>query len=99
MRIAKQLICTISLIQLPLHVKRLRFITLRKLAHVVYLVKVDGGWGTWVEGPCSQTCEPGFRFRTRLCNQPAPANGGLPCVGFWNITDVCNLGPCPGNNI
>jgi hypothetical protein len=50
---------------------------------------VDGGWSEF--SACSATCGPGMR--TRTCDNPAPANGGLPCAG--EESERCNLGPCP----
>ena len=47
------------------------------------LNEVDGKWGEW--GPyttCSITCEGhGTRTRYRLCDNPAPSNGGDECEG------------------
>jgi hypothetical protein len=49
------------------------------------------------------TCGDGNQTRTRLCNNPEPANGGQNCSGT-NIdteTKICTGGaPCPiGNNV
>ena len=64
----------------------------------IYLV--DGGWGAFgVWSECSVTCGGGTRFRTRLCNNPAPKYGGLRCTaGGSSDTDIqaCNTERCPG---
>ncbi|XP_022085075.1 A disintegrin and metalloproteinase with thrombospondin motifs 6-like [Acanthaster planci] len=56
---------------------------------------VNGGWSAWFEGPCSVTCGQGIRTRTRLCNNPVPQNGGLPCVGSETDTQSCSAQNCP----
>ena len=40
---------------------------------LLYLLVVNGGWSDWSE------CSNGLQGRK--CNKPAPASGGLPCVG------------------
>merc|ERR1711874_336070 len=52
----------------------------------------DGQWGEWPEnwGTCSVTCGGGSQFRTRLCNKPAPANDGAPCIGQSTQYQRCN---------
>ncbi|ELU05195.1 hypothetical protein CAPTEDRAFT_180911 [Capitella teleta] len=43
---------------------------------------VDGTWSLWGEwGSCSVTCDHGTRHRSRTCSNPAPAYGGMECVG------------------
>lgn len=49
---------------------------------------VDGQWCPWNE--CSVECDGGVQSRECAC--PAPANGGLNCVG--DSTQVCNEDPC-----
>ncbi|KAK0403268.1 hypothetical protein QR680_016824 [Steinernema hermaphroditum] len=43
---------------------------------------VDGAWSQWTDwSTCSDPCSNGHRSRTRYCNSPRPANGGLQCLG------------------
>ena len=54
------------------------------------IVAVDGGWSPWKEvAPCNATCGGGMRQLMRMCNNPAPANGGRDCEGKSNKTDIC----------
>ena len=41
----------------------------------IYLV--NGGWSAFG----SEVCQAGIRFRSRVCNEPLPKNGGAPCEG------------------
>ena len=50
--------------------------------------KVDGGWTAF--SSCSVTCGGGTQ--TRACTNPAPANGGLACVGA--ASQSCNTQSC-----
>lgn len=51
---------------------------------------VDGGWSPWKPfSACSATCGKAFHTSTRLCNKPAPLNGGKPCVGNASDTQLC----------
>ncbi|XP_046546208.1 uncharacterized protein LOC124256280 [Haliotis rubra] len=61
------------------------------------LCPVDGNWGVWTPwSVCSVTCSSGSRERSRLCDNPAAANGGADCVGQANETESCNTGvSCP----
>ncbi|KAG7490579.1 A disintegrin and metalloproteinase with thrombospondin motifs 3 [Solea senegalensis] len=59
-------------------------------------VKQDGAWGSWSKyGSCSRSCGTGVRFRTRLCNNPAPSNGGQDCPGVNYEYQLCNTDDCP----
>ena len=51
---------------------------------------LDGGWSRF--GSCSKTCGGGTQ--SRMCSEPAPANGGKDCVG--DATKECNTRVCPG---
>jgi len=58
-------------------------------------IPVDGAWsdfGEWSE--CSVTCGEGVRERTRTCTNPAPAHGGLDCVGDNKEKETCSNQPC-----
>lgn len=66
---------------------------------------VNGNWGTWTSfGVCDVSCGGGVSFRTRYCNSPVAAYGGVDCVLTGEI-DVrgkeevepqpCNTHECP----
>ncbi len=50
--------------------------------------KVAGGWSEW--STCSDPCNGGTQ--TRTCTNPAPAAGGLACVG--STSQSCNSQSC-----
>ncbi|XP_052703574.1 A disintegrin and metalloproteinase with thrombospondin motifs adt-1-like [Crassostrea angulata] len=57
---------------------------------------IDGSWGSWGQwGTCSVTCGGGQRSRTRICDNPAPANGGLDCPGASSDYGDCSTDACP----
>merc|ERR1712048_74931 len=59
---------------------------------------VNGGYGQWsAYGSCSKSCGGGSQARTRKCDSPAPAHGGLPCKGPSSDSKVCGSDPCPVN--
>ena len=60
-----------------------------------------GNWGAWASwGTCGTTCGGGTQIRSRLCNNPAPSNGGAACSGSGSETQACNNQTCPvGKNI
>ena len=82
--------------------------TVQLLAYICYIrfciefLDVNGNWGPWGDGPCSQDSCPGTLNRARECNNPAPANDGSPCAtneGGAEETGVpCNedMDNCPG---
>jgi len=51
-------------------------------------------WSDW--SPCSVTCGQGIQERTRFCNNPPPANGGLLCEGPNVDSRKCQASLCPG---
>ncbi|XP_070194155.1 SCO-spondin-like isoform X2 [Littorina saxatilis] len=56
---------------------------------------VNGTWGVWGSwAACSATCGSGTRTRIRLCNSPAPSNGGVECDGFNSDSEFCNDRAC-----
>ncbi|XP_007565210.1 hemicentin-1 [Poecilia formosa] len=64
---------------------------------VTLKVQIHGGYSSWGEwSPCSSTCGQGFQERNRLCNNPAPANGGRACGGPSTDSRKCQTGLCPG---
>ncbi|XP_060579784.1 coadhesin-like [Ruditapes philippinarum] len=57
---------------------------------------VDGNWARWSQwSPCDVTCENGTQTRTRTCTNPAPAQGGLDCIGSNISTISCSKELCP----
>ena len=56
---------------------------------------VNGGWSPWGPyGRCSRTCGEGTKTRNRVCNNPAPAHGGLPCPEPAVESARCNVKAC-----
>ncbi|XP_032226207.2 semaphorin-5B [Nematostella vectensis] len=56
---------------------------------------VDGHWGRWTAwSACSKTCGDGTQTRTRVCDDPAPKNGGSACVGDSSQTQACKIATC-----
>ncbi|KAF7240465.1 Semaphorin-5A [Varanus komodoensis] len=56
----------------------------------------NGGWSPWSPwSHCSRDCSRGIRNRKRICNNPEPKYGGLPCVGPSLEYQECNVLPCP----
>ncbi|KAL5252650.1 hypothetical protein ACHWQZ_G015438 [Mnemiopsis leidyi] len=57
---------------------------------------VDGGYSAWSAWTtCSAACGGGEETRSRTCTNPAPANGGVDCVGERTETRECNTQGCP----
>lgn len=57
---------------------------------------VDGNWAGWSQwSQCDVTCGDGTQSRTRMCTDPAPANGGLNCSGAHFETKACSKELCP----
>ncbi|XP_077863384.1 uncharacterized protein LOC102807554 [Saccoglossus kowalevskii] len=53
-----------------------------------------GGWSPWTN--CPVTCGSGVLSRYRLCNDPAPMNGGMGCQGErLDQSDCEGLNSCP----
>ena len=64
---------------------------------ILQFLIVNGGWSAWgAFGACSKTCGGGEKTRRRMCNNPAPANGGSYCTGQNSNTVPCNTHTCPG---
>ncbi|CAL4059393.1 unnamed protein product, partial [Meganyctiphanes norvegica] len=60
------------------------------------LGKVDGSWGSWGSwSSCDVSCGGGVRQRRRLCDDPAPAYTGQPCMGSDTEEEHCNENACP----
>ncbi|XP_048589634.1 uncharacterized protein LOC5511196 [Nematostella vectensis] len=57
--------------------------------------KVDGGWGSWSPWTeCAQICGGSIVERIRVCDNPAPANGGAKCPGPDKETKEDCKEPC-----
>ena len=57
---------------------------------------VHGNWGTWSSWePCTVTCGVGQTGRSRVCDSPAPRNGGLYCGGESYEIRFCEIAECP----
>lgn len=64
---------------------------------LLHLVPRNGEWGSFGQyTTCTKTCGGGTQYRTRGCNNPAPANGGRPCVGQSFQKRTCANNPCDG---
>ena len=64
---------------------------------LIYLqtAPVDGHWNRWGSwNECSVTCNKGVQVRTRICNDPAPKNGGKLCVGSNKDKQTCKKKSC-----
>eukprot|EP00794_Sanderia_malayensis_P014213 gene14213-15696_t len=56
---------------------------------------VDGHWGRWSSwGNCSHNCGAGKQNRIRVCNKPAPKNGGKACSGDKIAYKDCLIRNC-----
>ncbi|XP_069140374.1 uncharacterized protein [Argopecten irradians] len=56
---------------------------------------IDGAWGAWgAYGVCTAQCGGGLQSRSRSCDNPLPANGGLQCPGNASDFQTCNTGAC-----
>uniref|UniRef100_A0A3P9LNY6 ADAM metallopeptidase with thrombospondin type 1 motif, 13 n=1 Tax=Oryzias latipes TaxID=8090 RepID=A0A3P9LNY6_ORYLA len=56
---------------------------------------VHGSWSSWSDfSSCSRTCGGGVTLRTRQCNNPRPAFGGVDCKGPNIQAELCNQQPC-----
>ena len=66
---------------------------------LILLITVDGGWSDWSDtSECSVTCGEGEKTQSRLCNNPAPANGGAECEESPTQTVGCSQDPCPSKS-
>ena len=53
---------------------------------------VNGGWSEWTSwSTCGQNCQ---KTRSRLCDNPTPANGGSECSGENTEEMSCSGGNC-----
>uniref|UniRef100_A0A8C4X5W9 Sema domain-containing protein n=1 Tax=Erpetoichthys calabaricus TaxID=27687 RepID=A0A8C4X5W9_ERPCA len=57
---------------------------------------INGAWSSWSAwSQCSRDCNRGIRSRKRVCNNPEPKYGGMPCLGPSLEYQECNITPCP----
>ena len=68
----------------------------RTLCSICFILgPVNGGWSEWGSyGKCSTTCGTGKIMRRRICNNPPPRDGGLPCSGSEVQAAGCNVMAC-----
>ena len=83
-----------------IHIQTKRRLIVIFVEIIIYLLlKVDGGWGEWYAwSECSVACEKGEIRRLRICDNPAPQQGGK-CRGTNSETETCNGPSCPGKLI
>ncbi|XP_078333125.1 SCO-spondin-like isoform X2 [Crassostrea virginica] len=61
---------------------------------------VDGHWSDWMRwSPCSVTCGDGSKTRARMCDNPAPSNGGKICSGNAYDMQQCSETICPVDGV
>ena len=59
--------------------------------------RADGHWSDWMHwSSCSATCGIGTKTRSRICNNPAPLNGGKNCFGNVSEMQYCDEAICQG---
>lgn len=59
--------------------------------------RIHGGWSAWpsVYSSCTRNCNGGVQYRTRVCRNPVPSNGGSSCKGPDKEWRICNFEACP----
>ncbi|XP_072663464.1 semaphorin-5A isoform X2 [Canis lupus baileyi] len=61
---------------------------------------INGAWSAWTSwSQCSRDCSRGIRNRKRVCNNPEPKYGGMPCLGPSLEYQECNILPCPVDGV
>ncbi|GFR16680.1 hemicentin-1 [Trichonephila clavata] len=66
------------------------------VAEAEVIVQVHGKWSNWQDWEqCSSSCGDGRQIRQRMCNNPAPRNGGKTCIGISSEVKHCYEKPCP----
>lgn len=59
------------------------------------VIPVNGWWSAWSGfSACSASCGGGTQSQSRVCNNPAPANGWANCVGSTTQSLSCNTQAC-----
>ena len=76
------------------HANRVGCVT--NLCFCFVLFTVNGAWSEWSKyGSCSVSCGGGTFSRTRACDNPAAAHGGIECEGTNIEHAICNTHNCP----
>ena len=73
----------------------------RWLSHIQKTIVLGNGhWSSWQQwSGCTVSCGGGIQNRQRLCLNPTPIHGGLPCNmdGSKGVElRTCNVNLCPG---
>ncbi|TRY79251.1 hypothetical protein TCAL_05813 [Tigriopus californicus] len=55
---------------------------------------IDGQWSVWSDDWSECNCATGTRSRKRVCNNPAPFQSGLYCLGNDTQTEACTGTNC-----
>lgn len=68
----------------------------RNNVYTTFYLAACGGWSAWSEwSECSVSCGlNGITSRLRVCDNPAPANGGEACEGESSQNKDCSAAPC-----
>jgi len=63
-------------------------------------IEVDGQWNEWGNwSKCSVSCGNGTMSRLRVCDDPAPDNGGKECDGVHIEYNECAMNHCRGKQL
>ena len=66
----------------------------------MFCLTEDGDWAIWSTwSTCPVTCTDELRYRSRVCNNPEPSNGGRQCDGNITESKFCNVSHCKGKDV